>query len=189
MAPTSTRSFVFGWTAVVLLFILAWVLFARGMDGVDSFETPDSIGSAAVGRPLPDLKLTGLDGRTKSLAAFRGHPLWMNFFETWCPPCKAEVPDIERHYESHRADGLVVLGVDIEEKPAQVEAFEKRFGTAYPLAIDGGAVSDAFDVQTIPVSVFVDSAGTIRAIRIGQMDSDTMDASLRKILPRSNRGE
>ena len=168
---------------MVLLFILAWLLFERGMSGVDTFDRPEKIGAAAVGRAVPPIRVTGIDGREMSLGRFRGHPLWINFFETWCQPCKAEVPGIERRYESDASRGLVVLGVDIEETPNAVAAFAKNFRISYPMAIDDGAAASAFDVQTIPVSIFLDRTGAIRAIRVGQMTPSKMDEALATILP------
>lgn len=183
MAPANTRLFVLGWIAVAGLFILAWLLFQRGIAGVREVGAPGAIGSAAVGRPLPDETLLGLDGSSSSLRKYVGRPFWVNFFATWCPPCKAEFPEIERHYEARKSEGLVVLGVDEQERPAQVIAFAKRYGTKFPMVIDPGAAAVAFSIQTIPVSVFVDAGGVVRFIRVGQMDANAMNAALEKILP------
>ena len=182
MTPASPRAFVLGWVAVVLLFVLAWLLFEHGMSGVHSFDQPGRIGAAAVGRPVPPIQVTALDGRETSLASYRGHPVWINFFATWCAPCKAEAPDIQRRYANDASRGLVVVGVDLEETRSAAAQFARRFQTTYPLLIDDGAAESAFDVQTIPVSVFVDRGGIIRAIRVGQMSPSAMDDALATIL-------
>jgi thiol-disulfide isomerase/thioredoxin len=178
----STRHFTLGWAAVAVLFAVAVVLFVRGMYGVESVDEPSMVGVAAVGKALPDVRVRDLAGNAVSLRSFVGKPLWIDFFETWCPPCRAETPDIEQRYDADRSVGLIVIGVDIEEGPAQVAAFRKAFGTRYPMAIDDGAAVQAFEVQTIPMAVFVDASGIVRGIRIGQMDGPTMDDELRRIL-------
>jgi thiol-disulfide isomerase/thioredoxin len=182
MGMARPRVFYLGWAAVVLLFCLAWLLFQQGMSGVHSFDEPAALGKAAVDKPLPNGSLTLTNGTATTLHAYVGHPLWINFFETWCPPCKAEVPDIERRFEADKSKGLVVLGVDIEETPKAAQTFSRLYKTTYPMAIDDGRTADEFDVQTIPVSVFVDARGEIRLIRVGQLDPTAMDAALAKIM-------
>lgn len=176
------RRFVSGWAAVAVLFAAAVVLFVRGMSEVQSVDEPSAVGVAVVGKALPDVAVHDLAGRSVSLRSYVGRPLWIDFFETWCPPCKAETPDIERRFAADRSLGLTVVGVDLEEGPKEVAAFRKSFGIRYAMAIDDGAAVKDFEIQTIPVSVFVDASGVVRGIRIGQMDGATMDAELRKIL-------
>jgi thiol-disulfide isomerase/thioredoxin len=116
------------------------------------------------------------------LRSYAGHPLWVNFFATWCVPCKAELPEIERRYKTYNGVGLVVLGIDQQESSYAVSAFAKSYGVTYPLAIDQGAAASLFSVHLLPLSMFVDVTGTIRLIRIGQMQPDAMDAALETIL-------
>lgn len=181
--PTPSRFLVPGsWAAIILLFVLAVLMFARGMHGVAAVNAPDRTGSVAVGSRLPDVRITALDGRASSLRAYAGHPLWLNFFATWCVPCKAELPEIERRYQTDKPAGLVVLGLDQQESAFAVRDFTRQFGVTYPVAIDDGPAAVAFQVRTIPLSVFVDAGGTVRAIHIGQMQPTDMDAALRSIL-------
>ena len=167
----------------LLLFGLAFAIYRQGMQGVYDFRTPASSGALAVGKPLPDAPLRRLNGSATSLRAFAGHPLWVNFFATWCVPCKAELPQIEHRYALDRRYGLVVLGVDQQERVPDVDAFTKAFGVTYPVTIDPGEGAVLFDLHTIPLSVFVGADGVVRSIRIGQMQPDEMDAALEQILP------
>ena len=169
--------------AVILLFVLAWVVFRQGMQGVSDVRTPTASGALEVGSPLPDVELRRLNGTDTTLRSYVGHPLLVNFFATWCEPCKAELPEIERRYAVDKGQGLVVLGVDQQEASFAVDAFTKHFGVTYPVAIDTGKAAVLFHLHTIPLSVFVDASGVIRAIRIGQMQGADIDASLSTVLP------
>ena len=155
------------------------------MQGVTDFTAPAASGHLEVGQPLPDVPLRRLNGSTTSLRAYVGHPLWVNFFATWCGPCKAELPEIERRYAVDQRAGLVVLGVDQQEQPLDVTTFTKHFGVTYPVTIDPGGAALLFDLHTIPLSVFVGADGVVREIRIGQMQPGAMDEALKTILPSS----
>ena len=171
------------WTCIILLILLAAALFVSGMGRVTDVRTPASSGSVKVGGRLPDIALRTLTGKPVGLRAYEGHPVWINFFATWCVPCKAELPEIERRYKARAASGLVVFGVDQQESTIAVESFTKHFGVTYPIAIDPGGAALAFNLHTIPLSVFVDANGVVRFIRIGQMQPAEMDDALKSILP------
>jgi peroxiredoxin len=175
---------VAGWIVFAALLTFAVYIYLRGMRGVDDVLTPHASGRVEVGAAMPDPPLTRLDGTRISLRAYVGHPLWVNFFATWCVPCKAELPEIERRYKARKGDGLVVLGLDQQEDAGLVRGFSEHFGLTYPIAIDDGAAAAVFQARTIPLSVFVDAAGTVREIRIGQMQPEAMDLALATILPR-----
>jgi thiol-disulfide isomerase/thioredoxin len=178
----SSRLIVLGWIAVALVIVLAVLLFERGMNKVVAVNAPAASGGAVVGRLLPDVRLRYPDGRVTALSSFSGRPLWINFFATWCVPCKAELPEIQRRYEKYQASGLVVLGIDQEESSDAVTPFVKRFGLTYPVTIDTGPAAQLFNIHVIPMSIFVDGSGTVRSIRIGQMQPDAMDAAIRSSL-------
>jgi peroxiredoxin len=173
------------WAGIILLVgaVAAVFIFKNGMVGVAEVRQPRSSGKVMVGGALPDLALRSLTGSAVSLRAYTGHPVWVNFFATWCEPCKAELPQIEQRYKSHRAMGLVVYGVDQQEDAVGVRSFTAHYGVTYPIAIDPGAAAFAFNIHTIPLSVFVDSTGIVRYISIGQMQPAEMDEALKTILP------
>jgi thiol-disulfide isomerase/thioredoxin len=181
MNARSTR--LFAWGLVAVLFVAAGLLYRHQVAGVYDFRNPVTSGSLTVGKPLADMPLVRLDGSRTSLRAFEGRPLWVNFFATWCVPCKAELPEIERRFVRYRSGGLEVLGVDQQESAIAVTSFDKHFGVTYPVTIDPGNAALSFDIHTIPLSLFVDAGGIVRIIHIGQMQPEMMDDALGAILP------
>ena len=107
--------------------------------------------------------LTGLDGHTYSLSALRGRVVLLNFWATWCPPCRKEMPDMEKLYRSFAARGLVILGVSDENRET-VEKFLQGRGYTFPIALDPERkVNAAFSVEGIPKSFLFDREGNLVA--------------------------
>jgi cytochrome c biogenesis protein CcmG, thiol:disulfide interchange protein DsbE len=123
---------------------------------------------AQVGKSAPEFAFTGLDGNRLTSKQFSGHPVFLNFFATWCPPCKLELPNIVKSYPTYKAR-VVYVGVDQQESPALVKPFLKQYSIAYLVGIDEGSVADAFGVAALPQSVFIDRNGVVRAIWRGYM--------------------
>jgi cytochrome c biogenesis protein CcmG/thiol:disulfide interchange protein DsbE len=182
---TAARAPVTAWIIPIILFAIAGVIFVTSLlrDAAVPLTGDQSTGRAHVGSSAPEVDLVALDGKHLSFAKYRGKPVWVNFFATWCPPCKEELPEIERRYQSERARDLVVLGVDQQEKVAQVKPFIAKFGLRYPVVIDeSGQGAIAYDLTALPPSVFIDRGGVVRFIQIGEMTPLLMDAALKKIL-------
>lgn len=92
--------------------------------------------NAAAGKPAPSFTIPSVNGKPTSLADFRGHVVVMNLWATWCPPCRSEMPDLERLYEAYRNRGLVVIGVDQGESRERTVAFAHSLGIRYPILLD-----------------------------------------------------
>lgn len=166
-----------GWIVVVILFVIAILLFRTNV------QRALQSGPGGVGKAARDVTLQRLDKKTTKLSAYFGRPLWVNFFATWCVPCKAELPEIEKRYLREKDRGLVVLGVDEQEEPALVAPFVKKMQMTYPVTIDNtGNATDIYHVSAIPTSVFIGADGRIKAVHIGEMDAGMMDGDLKKIL-------
>ncbi len=123
---------------------------------------------AEVGKPAPQFAVQGLDGKKLYLHQFVGHPVFVNFFATWCPPCKLELPNIVKHYSAYRAR-VVFLGLDQQETPDLVKPFLKQYAITYLVGLDEGQVGALYGVAAIPQSVFIDKHGIVRAIWRGYM--------------------
>jgi len=110
--------------------LLALLIAAFGAVGYALFQTSRAADGQMGGRPrpllnhpAPDFAATALDGTAVTLRAWRGGPVWINFWATWCPPCKAEMPLMAQKYQQHQAEGLVIVGINLQESPAAVRAW------------------------------------------------------------------
>lgn len=129
-----------------------------------------------VGAPAPDFALQTLQGDRVSLNALRGQVVLVNFWATWCGPCRLEMPAIQARYND---GGFAVLAVDFNEPAPKVQTFVAELGLSFPILLDpGGAVQELYRVRAYPTSFFVDAAGVIQIMHIGEMRADTLDAYL-----------
>jgi len=158
---------------------------AQRTGGAGAGGTPQTLGAAPVsGAPAPDFSLQDTKGNTVSLADGKGHPVLINFWATWCLPCRAEMPAIEQRFQAHKDAGLLVYAVDFDEPQDMVEDFTKAFGLSFHVLLDPGAtVNDLYKVVGYPSSFFVDRDGVIRVVHIGAMTEGQLDDYLSKILP------
>jgi peroxiredoxin len=142
--------------------------------------------STEVGRAAPDFLLKGTDGSELRLSDLQGKPVLVNFWASWCTPCRQEMPEIVKSYDAHKGDGLVVVAVDLQENGDQVDGFAREFGMEFPIVIDrNGGVADAWriggPVEGIPSSYFLDAHGVVQARAFGPMTADTLAQNLRTI--------
>ncbi len=140
---------------------------------------------ATLGRPAPLFSLPAPDGETVSLADHAGRPVVLNFFATWCGPCRVEMPLLQSASERYRADGLVVLGVDVQETPETVAPFLTELGLTFPVGVDqDGKVSDLYRIGILPTTYFIDREGTVIRSREGFISSEEdLRSELAYILP------
>jgi cytochrome c biogenesis protein CcmG/thiol:disulfide interchange protein DsbE len=144
----------------------------------------DAPAGGGVGRQAPGLKLESLDGRQVSLADYAGQVVLLNFWATWCPPCKEEIPAIERAYEGHRDEGFMVLGINEGEASQVVQAFAGELGITYPVLIDRrGDVAAQYRRRGLPLTVIVDRDGVIQVRHEGYMTAGQLDSYLSRLLP------
>lgn len=131
-------------------------------------------GGPLVGKPAPDFTFTSLDGHALSLTGFRGKPLLLNFWATWCVPCRQELPALQR-FANDQHGQWAVLGVDELETADAVATFARSLGVSYPLAIDSdGSVGQRYRVQGLPTSFLIDAQGMVRQTQLGPLDAATL---------------
>ncbi|MDA0364472.1 MAG: TlpA disulfide reductase family protein [Chloroflexi bacterium] len=146
-------------------------------DGGASAETTP----IEVGRAAPDFELETRDGNVR-LSDFRGRAVIVNFWATWCAPCRREMPDLQAAYEGHAAAGdLVVLAVNVTSADSRsaAEAFVDEFGLTFPIAFDvSGEVTQRYGVLGLPASFFVDGDGILRARTYGPLSAELLTDGL-----------
>lgn len=177
-------------TAVVGVAILAVAyLFTAADEGAASSWSVSVAGGGqgpppAVGQPAPDFQVRTLDGGTARLSDFRGRPVWLNFFATWCPPWRAENPDIQATYldDQQRGGDLVVLSLSLGESPTTVRDYVQKAGLTYTFALDSDTtIAARYRVTGIPTHVFIDRDGVVRYLRNGGLQRAQMSKELDKI--------
>jgi cytochrome c biogenesis protein CcmG/thiol:disulfide interchange protein DsbE len=147
-------------------------------------------GSAIVtGHPLvdeaaPPIELRSLDGEAVSLAALRGRPVLVNFWATWCLPCRDEFPLLADAYARHAPDGLEILGIVHDDSAENAAAFAQEMGAEWPMLADpeDQAWADYLGVA-MPTSFLIDAEGVVRGASLGAFTDTGLEALLRKILP------
>ena len=139
-----------------------------------------------IGSPAPDFRLTGPGGNVVQLSELRGKPVWITFWATWCPPCRAENPDIQAVYAANQAQGLQIVAINLGEEAATVRGYAERTGLSFPIVIDTtDEVAASYRLVGIPTHYFVDADGILRDWRIGSMSKKTMEDKVGKVLPSS----
>ena len=127
--------------------------------------------SAGQGQQAPDFSLKDLKGNSVTLADYKGKVVFLNFWATWCPPCRQEIPDFIKAYDKHKADGLVILGVAVSDRENSVKSFVERNKINYPVALgDMKIVQDYDPGQYIPATIVIDRNGNIHDKHVGIMD-------------------
>lgn len=135
-----------------------------------------------VGGPAPPFTLPDLEGKPVSLEQFHGRPVLLNFWATWCEPCKKEMPEIQSAYDTHRADGFVVLAIDFGETPEAAAKFVRKMGLTFPVLIDRKVtVASTYGIVSLPVTFLVDREGVIQERFFGGgLTAAQIDAALGK---------
>lgn len=136
----------------------------------DVYSTPDGKSITLKPLPLADFELDSLDGEIIRLSEFRGRPVVVNFWATWCDPCKEEMPLLELVYTGN-SNRLVVIGVNAQEDPIVVKPFVENYQLTFPIVLDqNGEMEKRYAVRGYPTTFFIDADGVLKAEYIGQLN-------------------
>lgn len=163
----------------ILVGLVALAAVVAGLSAL-AFSSSSKEARPEVGYTAPDFTLSDLDGKQVNLSDLRGQVVYLNFWATWCPPCREEMPAIQAIHEE-MGDKVKVLAVNVEGTRDEVSAFAKEFGLGFQIALDGDlSVARMYQVRGIPVSLFIDKNGVIRAKFVGGLTKDRMAEAIRK---------
>ncbi len=172
---------MFGWAVYDLVYKNQETTQNQEMTNENSEEeqSNDSSEEAKVGLEkgnlAPNFELTTLSGETVQLSDYRGEKVMLNFWATWCPPCRAEMPDMEKFYNNEDVKILAVNLTNTEESQDAVKKFKKEFGLSFPILMDEKlAVANKYQIQPIPTSYMIDTNGKIQHIALGAMNYEMM---------------
>lgn len=187
-------------TALGMVLVVAALLAACGADSSSFNESlpsgiPENMANLSLsgidnsqrglenGKLAPDFQLEYGDGRTASLSNWRGQPVVLNFWATWCAPCRAEMPELVEAYQQHQEDGLVVVGVNAFETIEQAAPFLQEFGMSFPVAMDSrGELQQLYQVRGLPTTLFIDREGRVVSRWSGLLTAALLEDFLDQIL-------
>ena len=181
----STREQIYAIAGALLALALVagiWIFTGRG-------DTEALRAMGEVNRPAPAIALPTIDGKQLDLSTFRGQVVLVNFWGTWCEPCRREMPALQSAYMQLRDQGFTVLGVNLTNDemtngtPTEtIRAFIEQYGVTYPTALDiEGKVSNDYRVFPLPTSFFIDAQGRIRYVHVGELSLDDVTARFNQL--------
>ncbi len=172
---TEKRRVRWGWivafaTLALLMGFLGWGLWK-------SLTGPRSSGVA------PDFTIESYDGRTVALSKLRGQVLIVNFWASWCLPCREEAAYLEQTWRKYKDKGVMFVGVDWVDTPTNALAYIKEFDITYPNGPDlGTKIAQAYRIQGVPETYYVDKRGMLRGVHIGPLKSPELDQKIDELL-------
>ncbi len=155
---------------------------------VETTGTPASSlgGVVRVGGIAPDFSLSDLNGEMHSLGEHRGEAVILNFWTTWCPPCRFEMPALQQAFERHSDQGFVILAVNLTESDDRVLVgpYQEELALTFPILLDleSKVSGELYRVLGLPTSVFIDRSGIVREIFIGAIPLDELESKVRSIM-------
>ena len=171
---------------VLVLGMVGWAVFeyiSSSSEDTGMIEQDESLDvGLSQGQIAPDFMLKTLDGEEVTLSDFRGQPVIINFWATWCPPCRAEMPDFERIYESEDVEILAVNLTESERNTQVVHDFIEELDLTFLIPMDeDSTINDGYNVAAYPTSYMIDSEGRVQFVARGAINYDILQRELAKL--------
>lgn len=146
--------------------------------------TKDERKVAAIGDTAPDFVLQDLEGNEYRLSDYRGKGVFLNFWGTYCKPCKDEMPYMDNQYQVYKDQGVEILAVNVGETNLAIETFQKQYNLSFPIIVDeAGEVQKAYGIYPLPATFLIDSKGNVVKYYDGPMDEELVKEFMEMIKP------
>ncbi len=170
------RSIIRGIILVLLVVAIGYTIY--------SSVTKEKVEVITKRGPAPDFELVGLDGKTYRLSDYKGEGVFLNFWGTWCEPCKREMPAMDRQYEVFKDQGVNLLTVNIAQSEFEVENFLNNLGVDFPTVIDKTKdVMTAYNIRPLPTTILISPDGKVKDIITGEMSEADIVSYMESIKP------
>ncbi len=138
-----------------------------------------SVVPARQGVSLGDFALQDLNGTTVKLSDYAGRPVLVNSWASWCPPCRAEMPDLQAYYEAHKDQGFMILALNAGEPKSTAASFAQGVGLTFPVLLDpNNTVLNAMGVRNFPTSILVGPDGVVKTVHIGMFTPQALEQEI-----------
>lgn len=188
--PTKPSPILIVFLVIPLLGLLAAVALALSENNAasQSIPTPLAVSNpfqsvSLIDQPAPNFELTGLDGERYRLSNYRGRVVFLNFWATWCEPCRRELPALQQFVAEQGESGAVVLALNMAETPEAIKAyFEENKISGLTILLDTNLeVKDAFAINVFPTTYVVDKGGVVREKKLGEITAADLKAYMDKL--------
>lgn len=149
---------------------------------IKSFEDKVTV---TKGAKAPDFTVTGLDGNIYGLSQYKGKPLVINFWGTFCPPCVREMPALQSQYDKRKNQNIEIVAMNLDESPVTVKAFLQQYNITIPVLLDNDIIRKKYKVTSYPTTFYIDDNGIIQDIFVGEMNENDISTRINKL----QRGE
>lgn len=185
LASPRKKQALAGLAVAAAILLLAWLVAGRqglsevGQGGINANVLPK------IGEEAPDFVAISPQGEIVHLSDFRGQPVWLNFWGSWCPPCRAEMPDIQTAYQQLQPQGLTLLAISLGDKPSEALNFARLNGVTFNILLDPdrSLTSPTYPIYNFPTHIFIDKNGIVRNIVLSEMSAEQAVAAAQSILP------
>jgi peroxiredoxin len=168
--------------SILRITVLGIIFLAIGSAFYTAYSSDGS--PVQLGKEAPDFTLTNLDGETVRLSSLKGQGVFINFWGTWCEPCKREMPYMEAQYQKMKDEGIEILAINIAESHLVASSFSERLGLTFPILLDKDrTVMNRYGVTFLPSSFFIDSNGKVVANHVGELSEGMIEDYLKLIKP------